>query len=169
MALIQHFLCLISLNEEKKFNAIFIYNSLMAIWFTDYSNLDLNQGYVGLDKHLQIEFLEIGEDYLLAKMPVNENTKQPMGLLHGGASCVLAESVASFAAFLCIDPKLKTVVGLNLYASHLKSAKSGYVFGKAKPKHIGKSTSVWEIEITNEKDELITLVEFTAMHKDIKK
>ena len=66
-------------------------------------------------------------------------------------------------------PKLKTVVGLNLYASHLKSAKSGYVFGKAKPKHIGKSTSVWEIEITNEKDELITLVEFTAMHKDIKK
>ena len=116
-----------------------------------------------------IEFLEIGEDYLLAKMPVNENTKQPMGLLHGGASCVLAESVASFAAFLCIDPKLKTVVGLNLYASHLKSAKSGYVFGKAKPKHIGKSTSVWEIEITNEKDELITLVEFTAMHKDIKK
>ena len=102
-------------------------------------------------------------------MPVNENTKQPMGLLHGGASCVLAESVASFAAFLCIDPKLKTVVGLNLYASHLKSAKSGYVFATARPKHIGKSTSVWEIEITNEEEELITLVEFTAMHKDIKK
>ena len=141
----------------------------MAIWFTDYSKLDLNQGYVGLDKHLEIEFLELGENYLRAKMPVNENTKQPMGLLHGGASCVLAESVASFAAFLCIDPKLKTVVGLNLYASHLKSAKSGYVFATARPKHIGKSTSVWEIENTNEEEELITLVEFTAMHKDIKK
>ena len=141
----------------------------MAIWFTDYSKLDLNQGYIGLDKHLEIEFLELGENYLRAKMPVNENTKQPMGLLHGGASCVLAESVASFAAFLCIDPKLKTVVGLNLYASHLKSAKSGYVFATARPKHIGKSTSVWEIEIRNEEEELITLVEFTAMHKDIKK
>ena len=141
----------------------------MAIWFTDYSKLDLNQGYVGLDKHLEIEFLELGENYLRAKMPVNENTKQPMGLLHGGASCVLAESVASFAAFLCIDPKLKTVVGLNLYASHLKSAKSGYVFATARPKHLGKSTSVWEIEIVNEEEELITLVEFTAMHKDIKK
>ena len=141
----------------------------MAIWFTDYSKLDLNQGYVGLDKHLEIEFLELGENYLRTKMPVNENTKQPMGLLHGGASCVLAESVASFAAFLCIDPKLKTVVGLNLYASHLKSAKSGYVFATARPKHLGKSTSVWEIEIVNEEEELITLVEFTAMHKDIKK
>ena len=141
----------------------------MAIWFTDYSKLDLNQGYVGLDKHLEIEFLELGENFLRAKMPVNENTKQPMGLLHGGASCVLAESVASFAAFLCIDPKLKTVVGLNLYASHLKSAKSGYVFATARPKHLGKSTSVWEIEIANEEEELITLVEFTAMHKDIKK
>ena len=141
----------------------------MAIWFTDYSKLDLNQGYVGLDKHLEIEFLELGENYLRAKMPVNENTKQPMGLLHGGASCVLAESVASYAAFLCIDPKLKTVVGLNLYASHLKSAKSGYVFATARPKHLGKSTSVWEIEIVNEEEELITLVEFTAMHKDIKK
>lgn len=141
----------------------------MAIWFTDYSKLDLNQGYVGLDKHLEIEFLELGENFLRAKMPVNENTKQPMGLLHGGASCVLAESVASFAAFLCIDPKLKTVVGLNLYASHLKSAKSGYVFATARPKHLGKSTSVWEIEIVNEEEELITLVEFTAMHKDIKK
>ena len=141
----------------------------MAIWFADYSKLDLNQGYVGLDKHLEIEFLELGENYLRAKMPVNENTKQPMGLLHGGASCVLAESVASYAAFLCIDPKLKTVVGLNLYASHLKSAKSGYVFATARPKHLGKSTSVWEIEIVNEEEELITLVEFTAMHKDIKK
>ena len=141
----------------------------MAIWFADYTKFDLNQGYVGLDKHLEIEFLELGENYLRAKMPVNENTKQPMGLLHGGASCVLAESVASYAAFLCIDPKIKTVVGLNLYASHLKSAKAGYVFATARPKHLGKSTSVWEIEIVNEEEELITLVEFTAMHKDIKK
>ncbi len=141
----------------------------MAIWFANYSDLDLKKGYVGLDKYLEIEFLELGEDYLRAKMPVNENTKQPMGLLHGGASCVLAESVASFAAFLCIDPKLKTVVGLNLYASHLKSVSSGYVFATAKPKHIGNSTSVWEIEIKNDKKELVSLVKFTAMHKDIKK
>ena len=139
----------------------------MAIWFTDYSNLDLNQGYVGLDKHLQIEFLEIGEDYLLAKMPVNENTKQPMGLLHGGASCVLAESTASIAAFLVIDPKKKSVVGLNLLANHLKSARNGFVYATAKPKHIGKSTSVWDVQITNEEDQPISQISFTAMHKDI--
>ena len=100
-------------------------------------------------------------------MPVDERTKQPMGLLHGGASCVLAESTASIAAFLVIDPKKKSVVGLNLLANHLKSARNGFVYSTAKPKHIGKSTSVWDVQITNEEDQPISQISFTAMHKDI--
>lgn len=141
----------------------------MSIWFKDYAGIDFTDASVGIDKSLGIEFIELGDNFLKAKMPVNDKTKQPLGLLHGGASCVLAESVASFAAFLCINPENKTVVGLNLTASHLKSAKDGFVYGTASPLHIGNSTSVWNVEITDEEDDLISTVKFTAMHKDIKK
>ena len=139
----------------------------MSIWFKDYSEISLKDASAGIDKTLGIEYLELGVNFLTAKMPVNDHTKQPLGLLHGGASCVLAESVASFAAFLCINPEKKNVVGLNLNANHLKSVKDGFVFAKATPIHIGKSTSVWNVEITNENEDLISIVKFTAMHKDI--
>ena len=109
----------------------------MSIWFKDYSEISLKDASTGIDKTLGIEYLELGVNFLTAKMPVNEHTKQPLGLLHGGASCVLAESVASFAAFLCINPEKKNVVGLNLNANHLKSVKDGFVFAKATPIHIG--------------------------------
>jgi 1,4-dihydroxy-2-naphthoyl-CoA hydrolase len=115
---------------------------------------------------LEIEIIELGSNFIKTKMPVNSKTRQPLGLLHGGASCVLAESTASIAAFLVVDPKMKTVVGLNLLANHIKSIKDGYVFATAKPKHIGRSTSVWDVPITNEKKELISQISFTAMHKD---
>ena len=139
----------------------------MSVWFKDYSEINLKDASTGIDKTLGIEYLELGVNFLTAKMPVNDHTKQPLGLLHGGASCVLAESVASFAAFLCINPEKKNVVGLNLNANHLKSVKDGFVFAKASPIHIGRSTSVWNVDITNENEDLISIVKFTAMHKDI--
>lgn len=147
----------------------FIYNPVMSIWFKDYSEINLKDASIGIDERLGIEYLELGDNFLRAKMPVNEHTKQPLGLLHGGASCVLAESVASFAAFLCINPEKKNVVGLNLNANHLKSIKDGFVYATAKPIHVGNSTSVWDVEITNENKDLISIVKFTAMHKDINK
>ena len=140
----------------------------MAIWFDDFKLehvISLRNN--NLNKHLGIEFTELGDDYIIARMPVEDFTRQSRGILHGGASCVLAESVASFAAFLCINPEKKNVVGLNLNANHLKSVKDGFVFAKATPIHIGKSTSVWNVEITNENGDLISIVKFTAMHKDI--
>ena len=138
----------------------------MSVWFKDYK-IENFRSSINIDKHLEIEFVELGDNYLKAKMPVNEKTRQPLGLLHGGASCVLAESTASIAAFLVIDPKKKSVVGLNLLANHLKSARNGFVYATAKPKHIGKSTSVWDVQITNEEDQPISQISFTAMHKDI--
>ena len=138
----------------------------MSIWFKDYKIEDIQIPPVGIDELLEIEIIELGSNFIKTKMPVNSKTKQPLGLLYGGASCVLAESTASIAAFLVVDPKMKTVVGLNLLANHLKSIKDGYVFATAKPKHIGRSTSVWDVPITNEKKELISQISFTAMHKD---
>ena len=109
----------------------------MSIWFKEISIGDLEGSSVNMDKHLEIEFYDIGTNYLCAKMPVNEKTKQPFGLLHGGASCVLAESVASFATALTLDLTKQIPVGLSLNANHLKSATSGFVYAKATSKHLG--------------------------------
>ena len=138
----------------------------MSIWFKEYKIEDIQIPPVGIDELLEIEIIELGNDFIKTKMPVNSKTKHPLVLLHGGASCVLAESTASIAAFLVVDPKKKTVVGLNLLANHLKSVKEGYVYATAKPKHIGRSTSVWDVQITNEEKHLISQISFTAMHKD---
>ncbi|MEM1137134.1 MAG: hotdog fold thioesterase [Bacteroidota bacterium] len=105
--------------------------------------------------HLGIEFTEIGKDFLCAKMPVDERTKQPLGLLHGGASVVLAETLGSLAATLCIDQEQFIGVGLEINANHIRSMKEGFVYGKATPLHIGRSTHVWQIQIKNEKSELV--------------
>ncbi len=82
----------------------------MSVWFKDYK-IENFRSSINIDKHLEIEFVELGDNYLKAKMPVNEKTRQPLGLLHGGASCVIAESTASCAAYLTVDPSKKTVVG----------------------------------------------------------
>ncbi len=100
-------------------------------------------------EHLGIEFTDIGDDFVEAKMPVDHRTHQPYGLLHGGASVVLAETLGSVAAHLSV-PEDKLTVGLEVNANHLKSVKSGYVLGKAKPLHLGRSTHVWEISILDE-------------------
>lgn len=117
-----------------------------------------------LVEHLGIEFTEVGDDYLIAKMPVDHRTKQPMGLLHGGASAALAETLGSVAAFaITEDPFKQAIVGLEINANHIKSAKSGWVYGKVTPVKIGKTIQVWQIDITNEDDVLCCRSRLTTM------
>jgi 1,4-dihydroxy-2-naphthoyl-CoA hydrolase len=111
--------------------------------------------------HLGIEVTRIGEDFIEAKMPVDHRTHQPLGLLHGGASVSLAETLGSVAATCCLDMNKQYCVGLDINANHIKSVKSGFVYGITKPVHIGKKTHVWEIRITNEQQELVCISRIT--------
>jgi 1,4-dihydroxy-2-naphthoyl-CoA hydrolase len=111
--------------------------------------------------HLGIEYTALGEDTISAKMPVDHRTHQPLGLLHGGASISLAETLGSVAATCCVDQTTQYCVGLEINANHIKSVRSGYVVGTAKPVHIGKRTQVWEIRIVNETNELICISRIT--------
>jgi len=100
--------------------------------------------------HLGIVFTGAGEDWLQATMPVDERTRQPYGLLHGGASVVLAETLGSSAGNLCVDTASQVCVGLEINANHLRAARSGVVTGTARALHVGRTTQVWEIRIENE-------------------
>ncbi|MBY0348185.1 MAG: hotdog fold thioesterase [Hydrotalea flava] len=111
---------------------------------------------------LGIEFTEVGSDYLKATMPVNQNTRQPYGLLHGGASAALAETLGSVASALIIDPDKQICVGIEINANHLKGVKEGFVTGICSPLHIGATTHVWDIRITNEKHQLICISRLTV-------
>jgi len=110
---------------------------------------------------LGIVYTTIGEDFLEAKMPVDHRTHQPLGLLHGGASVALAETLGSVAAMCCLDTNLQYGVGLEINANHIKSVRDGFVIGKVKPIHVGKKTHVWEIRITTEKNELVCVSRIT--------
>lgn len=112
-------------------------------------------------QHLGIEFTDVGNDYLAAKMPVDHRTQQPLGLLHGGASVALAETLGSVAATLCVDPAVQYCVGLEINANHIKAVRSGFVYGKTTPVHIGKRTHVWEIRITEENGDLVCISRIT--------
>jgi 1,4-dihydroxy-2-naphthoyl-CoA hydrolase len=112
-------------------------------------------------EHIGIEFTAIGPDFLEAKMPVDARTHQPFGLLHGGASVALAETLGSMAAACCIDLSRQFCVGLDINANHVKGVTNGYVKGITKPIHIGKKTQVWEIRIINERDELVCISRIT--------
>ena len=117
-------------------------------------------------EHLAMEFTEIGDDYLVAKMPVDNRTKQPAGLLHGGASAALAETLGSVASVLCLPSEQKMPVGIEINANHLKSATSGFVTGKVKPVRLGQSLHVWNIEIHNDKNDLVCVSRLTVMIVD---
>ncbi len=106
-------------------------------------------------EHLGIVFTDIQEDSLTATMPVDKRTLQPYGLLHGGASVALAETLGSVAAHLSVDSDRYLTVGLEINANHIKSARSGIVTGTARPIHIGRSTHVWSIDIVNEAGQLV--------------
>jgi 1,4-dihydroxy-2-naphthoyl-CoA hydrolase len=122
----------------------------------------LNQmGQGNMVEHLGIVFTEVGKDYLCAKMPVDQRTKQPLGLLHGGASVALAETLGSVAAHHCVDNKKQYCVGLEINANHIRAMREGYVYGIAKPIHVGKKTQVWEIRITNEDNKMVCISRIT--------
>ena len=116
-----------------------------------------------LVEHLGIEFVELGDDYLVARMPVDHRTVQPFKLLHGGASVALAETVGSFASNLVVDTSKFGVVGVEINANHLKGVKSGFVYGKAKPIRLGRNLHIWSIEITDEDKNLVCVSRLTTM------
>ena len=108
-----------------------------------------------------IEITDIGDDFICGKMPVDERTTQPFGLLHGGASAALAETLGSIGGGIKVYSNNETVVGIEINANHLKSVRDGWVYGKAAPIRIGKKIQVWNIEITNEDDDLICVSRLT--------
>jgi len=112
-------------------------------------------------EHLGLEFTEVGKDFISAKMPVDHRHHQPYGLLHGGASAAMAETLGSVAAHCTVIDQNKYTVGLEINANHIKSVKSGYVYGKTTPIHVGRSTQVWEIKITNEQGQLLCVSRIT--------
>ncbi|MDB5699080.1 MAG: phenylacetic acid degradation-like protein [Alphaproteobacteria bacterium] len=135
----------------------------MAIWFDEALDLAAmtERSGASMPGHLGIEFTDYGEDWLKARMPVDQRTRQPHGRLHGGASVALAETVASAAGAATIDPEVSAVVGLEINANHIRPVKDGYVDAVAKAEALGRTTQIWTIRITNETGKLVCLSRLT--------
>jgi len=128
----------------------------MTIWKSPRSVEQLNAARGGtLIEHLGIEFTEIGEDFIRATMPVDGRTRQPFGLLHGGASVALAETLGSMGAAMCVDSREYDCVGQEINANHVRAARSGIVTGTARPLHVGGRSQIWMIDIVNEAGKLV--------------
>jgi 1,4-dihydroxy-2-naphthoyl-CoA hydrolase len=112
--------------------------------------------------HIGIEWVEVGENFIKAKMPVDHRTNQPYGLLHGGASCVLAETLGSVASAMVVDHSKFYCVGMEINANHIRGVKAGYVTGVVLPLHLGNTTHVWEIKIYNESEKLTCVSRLTV-------
>lgn len=135
----------------------------MSIWFSEFTTADLNQRSQNtLADFLQIVFTHVGPDSLTATMPVNERTRQPIGILHGGANLVLAETIASTAANAVVDLQQRYCVGLEINANHLRSVKNGLVTAVTRPIHIGRTTQIWHIDIYNEAGKQTCVSRMTA-------
>lgn len=135
----------------------------MSIWHNNPSITEINALHEGsLGEHLNIVFTEIGDDFLKASMPVDYRTRQPFGLLHGGASVALAETLGSVATWCTINRELFIGVGIEINANHVKAVKEGIVTGICKPLHIKGKNHVWDIKIYNDKNELCCVSRFTA-------
>ena len=121
------------------------------IWFKDYS-VDYLEGLrnANMGEHLGLELIEVGADYLKGRMPVDTRTTQPFGILHGGASCVLSETLGSVAAWMTIDPDAYRAVGLEINANHIRAVTEGHVIGTCTAFHTGRRTQVWQTDITEE-------------------
>ena len=121
------------------------------IWFKDYS-VDYLEGLrnANMGEHLGLELIEVGADYLKGRMPVDTRTTQPFGILHGGASCVLSETLGSVAAWMTIDPDAYRAVGLEINANHIRAVTEGHVIGTCTALHTGRRTQVWQTDITEE-------------------
>ena len=142
----------------------------MTIWFDKNVSLESLKafGKGTMTEHLGVEWVELGKDFFKAKMPVDHRTLQPLGLLHGGASCVLAETIGSVASHLVIDPSEFYPVGIEINANHIRSTRKGTVKGKAFPLHIGNSTQVWSIEIKDEEERLVCISRITMAVLEIR-
>lgn len=139
------------------------------IWFRPFTLEEVQQRGKGtMVEHLGIVITELGDNSLKGTMPVDHRTVQPMGILHGGASVALAETLGSLAANLIVDKDKKYCVGLDINANHIRSAKQGFVTGTAKPLHLGSSTQVWSIEIVNEENKLVCISRLTMAVLDRK-
>ncbi|MBP6432673.1 MAG: hotdog fold thioesterase [Ferruginibacter sp.] len=136
----------------------------MSIWFkkdltlSDLKPLTPNT----MGQHLGMEWVAIGDDFLQMRMPVDDRTKQPYGLLHGGASCALAETIGSVASYFVVDNTKFICVGLEINANHVRSARKGFVTATCTPLHIGASTHVWDIKITDESQKLVCISRLTV-------
>lgn len=134
----------------------------MSIWKTPIKMQEITETRKNtLIELMGIEFTEIGEDYLKGRMPVDRRSHQPYGIMHGGASCVLAETLASIAANYCVDSSKYFCVGLDINTSHIRMVKTGFVYGTAKPVHLGQATQIWEVQIVDEQDRLISITRLT--------
>jgi len=132
----------------------------MSIWKKPITLEQLNTSAPNAVTHLGIEITEIGEDFLRGRVPVDDRTKQPFGLLHGGVSVVLAETLGSIGAFYA-SPEGWHAVGLDINANHLRAAKEGWVTGTARPVHLGRTTQVWQIDMANDAGELTCVSRIT--------
>ncbi len=135
----------------------------MSIWFDrfdlDYANARGKDCVLG---HLGIEFVEADDNSVTARMPVDERTKQPAGVLHGGSSVTLAETVATWAATFVVDRSKFHCVGMEINANHVRPVSEGFVYGTARPLHLGRTTQVWEIKITDDRQRLVCISRMTA-------
>jgi 1,4-dihydroxy-2-naphthoyl-CoA hydrolase len=135
----------------------------MAIWFRPYTIEQIQQRGKGtMLEYIDIRITEVGDNYLKGTMPVDHRTMQPMGILHGGASVVMAESLGSLAASLVVNPEKNYCVGIDINANHIRAVKApATVTGISKPVHIGSTTQVWSIEIFNEEGKLVCVSRLT--------
>jgi len=134
----------------------------MSIWFQQFSTEEINAlNRDTMDAHLGVEFLNIGPDYLQARMPVNERTVQRYGILHGGASVALAETLGSVGGSMVIDLRRHRVVGQEINANHLRPAREGHVHGTARPIHLGRRSQVWAIEIVDDHKRMVCVSRLT--------
>ena len=134
----------------------------MSIWFNGFPLDDVRRRSADCAVgHLGIEILEAGDDYLRARMPVDQRTRQPAGVLHGGVSLVLAETLASWGAAMTVDPGQYHCVGQEINANHIRAVAEGWVTGIARPLHLGRSSQVWEVKITDARDKLVCISRVT--------
>ncbi|WP_301102666.1 hotdog fold thioesterase [Propionivibrio sp.] len=134
----------------------------MDIWHSPISLIALNELSAGTAvAHLGIEFVDFGPDWLSGRMPVDLRTIQPFGLLHGGASVLLAETLGSCAGNLCVDATKHYCIGQEINANHLRAVRQGYVTGRASPIHLGRTSQVWETRISDEDDWLVCISRLT--------
>ncbi len=135
----------------------------MSIWKQNPADLARINGWNAnsMVDHLGITIVDVGDDYLRGTMPVDHRTKQPFGLLHGGASVALAETLGSLAGTMCLDASKEMAVGIDINANHVRAVTAGVVTGTARPLHVGRNTQVWDIRIENEDGKLVCISRLT--------